>query len=401
MNASTTVAPELATRLVDLRRAIHAEPELGLDLPRTQAKVLDALSGLDVEVTTGTALSSVVAVVRGRRRGRAVLLRGDMDALPLTETSSNRNDAPPPSTIDGVAHACGHDLHVAGVVGAAHLLAARRDELDGDVVLMFQPGEEGYDGARYMIDEGVLDAAGPRVSAAYALHVMASAVPHGVFATRPGPVLSASDYATVTVTGVGGHSAQPHLAADPLPAACAMVTTIQTRIARSIDVFDPVIIGVGRFEAGTAAAIIPTTARFEATLRSFSAAGRERAVALLRDVCTGVAATYGVTVDVEVSSGYGPTINTADEVDRVERTVTEVFGVERFLRWDAPWPASEDFSRVLDEVPGAFVGLGACPPEADPAACVDNHAGGAFFDESVIADAATLLAELAIRRLAT
>lgn len=389
---------DLAARLVALRRAIHAEPELGLDLPRTQAKVLAALDGLGLEVSTGSALSSVVAVVRGRRRGRAVLLRGDMDALPLREEPGS---APVTSRFDGVMHACGHDLHVAGLIGAAHLLAARRDELDGDVVLMFQPGEEGFDGARLMIDEGVLDAAGPRVLAAYAVHVLAAAVPRGVFATRPGTVLSASDEAIVTVTGRGGHSAQPHLAADPLPAACEMVMTVQTRITRGNDAFDPVIVGVGRFEAGTTASIIPDRAEFRATLRSFSRSGRERVARLLTDACHGVAAAHGVHADVDVVAGYGPTVNDPAETAFASEVITGLFGPERLLTWDVPWPASEDFSRVLDELPGCFIGLGAALPGTDPAACANNHSPTARFDEGVILDASRLLAELAMKRLTT
>ncbi|MFV0309870.1 MAG: M20 family metallopeptidase [Desertimonas sp.] len=388
-----------AVDLVELRRAIHAEPEIGLHLPLTQAKVLAALDGLNLEISTGRQLSSVVAVLRGRRRGRAVLLRGDMDALALTEPDDAGPDDPPPSRFPGVMHACGHDLHVAGLVGAAQLLVARAGELEGDVVLMFQPGEEGYDGAALMIDEGVLDAAGPRVDAAYAVHVLAARVPHGVFVSRAGTVLSAADGVVVTVRGGGGHSAQPHLACDPVPAACEMVVAMQARLTRAQDAFDPVIIGVGRFEAGTIASIIPETARFEATVRSFSHDARAAGVSLVEEVCRGVASAYGVTVDVDVTPGYGPTVNDPGEVDRVEAVVGHRFGAGRFRRWEVPWPASEDFSRVLDVVPGAFVGLGATAPGADPERAANNHAPGARFDESVITDAAALLADLAVDAL--
>src|SRR6266581_7348301 len=212
-------AAAISGDLAGLRRAIHREPEIGLHLPRTQEKVLAALDGLPLEITTGRSLSSVTAVLRGARTDRSVLLRGDMDALPVAEGTG----LPYASQVGGAMHACGHDLHTAMLAGAAKLLCARQAELPGTVIFMFQPGEEGYAGARYMIDEGVLDAAGERPVAAYALHVSGNKLPCGMFSTRPGPMLAAADQITVTVHGRGGHASQPHRAADPIPAACEMV----------------------------------------------------------------------------------------------------------------------------------------------------------------------------------
>ena len=187
--------------MVALRRDLHRHPEIGLQLPRTQRAVMDAIAGLGLDVTTGKSLTSVTAVVRGRAGGPAVLLRADMDALPVTELTGLDYA----SEVDGAMHACGHDMHTAMLVGAAHVLAAQRDELAGDVVLMFQPGEEGWDGASYMLDEGVLDAAGRPVSAAFALHVMSAGLSEGMFASRRGTVMAASDSLHVTVRGEGGH----------------------------------------------------------------------------------------------------------------------------------------------------------------------------------------------------
>jgi amidohydrolase len=203
-------AAKLAGEIAELRHAIHREPEIGLDLPKTQAKVLAALDGLPLEISTGRALSSVTAVLRGRgaRRGPVVLLRGDMDALPVTEETG----LPYASAVPGAMHACGHDLHTAMLAGAARLLSARQADLPGTVIFMFQPGEEGHAGARHMIDEGVLDAAGRRPAAAYALHVTSNKLPCGMFSTRPGPMLAAADQITVTVHGRGGHASQPHRA---------------------------------------------------------------------------------------------------------------------------------------------------------------------------------------------
>ena len=224
-------ARALQDDLVRLRRTLHQEPELGLQLPRTQERVLAAIDGLPLDVSTGGSLTSVTAVLRGNGTAdtgaRGVLLRGDMDALPVAERSG----------VDFAAtgetmHACGHDLHTAMLVGAAHVLSARRDQLAGDVVFMFQPGEEGYDGAAHMVDEGVLDAAGRRVDAALALHVTSGMLPAGLFATRPGPVMSAADVLRVTVRGAGGHGSSPHRARDPIPTACEMVTALQTFVTR-------------------------------------------------------------------------------------------------------------------------------------------------------------------------
>ncbi|NTW40824.1 MAG: amidohydrolase, partial [Cellulomonadaceae bacterium] len=194
-------AHAMAPELVALRRALHRVPEIGLHLPKTQSLVLGALEGLGLEVTTGTALSSVVAVLQGDHAGPAVLLRGDMDALPVTEDSGEEFT----SEHVGVMHACGHDLHTAGLVGAARLLAARRDRIAGSVVFMFQPGEEGNHGARIMLDEGVLEAAGEPVVAAYGLHVMSAMIPAGLVTSRAGTMLAAADQLFVTVQGRGGH----------------------------------------------------------------------------------------------------------------------------------------------------------------------------------------------------
>src|SRR5580700_6631778 len=286
-------AEAIAGDLRQLRRAIHREPEIGNDLPRTQEKVLAALDGLPLELTLGRALSSVTAVLRGGQPGPAVLLRGDMAALPITE----RTGLDYASAVTGVMHACGHDLHTAMLAGAARILSARQRELPGNVIFMFQPGEEGHGGAQYMINEGVLDAAGDRPVAAYAVHVASAQYGHAQFATRPGPMMAAADVLDVTVRGHGGHASMPHLSADPIPAACEMVTALQTLVTRRFDVFDPVVITVGSFHAGTVNNVIPDEAAFEATLRSFSHESQSR----LRDetvrLVRSIAEAHGLTAD--------------------------------------------------------------------------------------------------------
>jgi amidohydrolase len=390
-------AATISGDLAELRRRIHRDPEIGLELPRTQAKVLAALDGLPLEVTRGRALSSVTGVLRGARPGPTVLLRADMDALPITE----RTGLPYASAVTGVMHACGHDLHTAMLVGAARLLSARQAELPGNVIFMFQPGEEGQGGAALMISEGLLDAAGGRPVAAYALHAASAQFPRGKFSTRPGSMMAAADILDVTVRGHGGHASQPHLAQDPIPAACEMVTALQTLVTRRFDVFDPVVITVGSFHAGTADNIVPDEAHFLATVRSFSAQARDRVRAASLRLITDLAAAHGLLAEADYLDGYPVTVNDAAETAFAEQAIAELFGEDRLITLANPLPGAEDFSFVLDEVPGAFLMLGAAPEGSDPASAPFNHAADAVFDDAVLPDGAALLAELAVRRLTT
>jgi amidohydrolase len=394
----TDDATAIAGDMARLRRAIHAEPEIGLDLPLTQQKVLAALDGLPLEVTTGAALSSVTAVLRGTRNsgGPVVLLRGDMDALPVTE----RTGLDFASKLDGAMHACGHDLHTAMLAGAARLLSARRDELAGSVVFMFQPGEEGYAGARYMIEEGVLDAAGERAAAAYALHVASAQLPCGVFSTRPGPMMAAAEVLDVTVHGHGGHGSQPHHAADPIPVACEIVMALQAMVTRKFDIFDPVVITVGSFHAGTTDNVIPDSAHFLATVRSFSPASREQVRDAALRVVRNIASAHGLSASAEFTNSYPVTVNDQAEAQFAADVVAGVLGERRYVGQTNPQAGAEDFSYVLEQVPGAFVMLGACAPGADPATAPFNHSADAVFDDAVLSDGAALYAELALRRLA-
>ncbi|GAB2739596.1 M20 metallopeptidase family protein [Nocardioides pakistanensis] len=392
------LAKRHAPAMVDLRRALHRAPELGLHLPDTQARVLEALDGLPLEVTTGTGLSSVVAVLRGGAGGPGspvVLLRGDMDALPVTEEV----DVDYRSEREGLMHACGHDLHVAGLVGAARILCDLREELAGDVVFMFQPGEEGPGGAAPMIEEGLLEAAGRPVDAAYAVHVTSSEHPLGQWFARPGAMMSAVDRAVVTMRGAGGHGSQPHRALDPVPALCEVVLALQTMVTRTFDAFDSVVLTVGRISAGTADNIIPDTAELAATLRTFSPETRDTAVAAIERVAHGVAAAHGLTAEVSFSESYPATVNDDAEYALAVEAVGDLFGPERFTLMPNPEMGSEDMSFVMQQVPGAYLFVSACGAE-DYEHAPDNHSPRASFDDSVVPDAAALLAEVARRRLA-
>jgi amidohydrolase len=394
MDSARTIGPDL----VALRRELHRIPEIGNDLPLTQQAVLRALDGLDLEVTTGNGLSSVVAVLRGGAAGPdspVVLLRGDMDGLPVTEEVPVDYASEHP----GVMHACGHDLHVAALVGAARLLHERRAELAGDVVLMFQPGEEGPGGAQPMIAEGLLDAAGRPVDAAYALHVASSEYRFGQWFARPGPIFAAADEVRVRVLGKGGHGSSPHRAKDPIPVACEIVLALQAMVTRGFDVFDPVVVTVGRIAGGTKENIIPDTAELDATVRSLSAASRAKVQADIERLATGIAAAHGLEVTVDHRLGYPVTVNDEREYARAVGAVTDLFGSDRFTLMPEPELGSEDMSFVLDRVPGAYLLVSACP-DADFDAAPDNHSPRAAFDDAVLPDAAAWLAEVAIRRLA-
>lgn len=384
-------AAALLPALQELRRDLHQHPEVGLDLPRTQQKVLEALADLDVEVTTGKELTSVVAVVRGARPGPTVLLRGDMDALPVHEEV----DLPYRSTNDAM-HACGHDLHTVGLVGAARLLAAHRDRLAGSVVLMFQPGEEGWNGASLMIEEGVLEAAGQLPERAYAVHVGTG--PRGLFMTKPGPVLASATTVEVTLHGRGGHASAPAEALDPVPALAELVLAMQSMVTRKVDVVDPAVLTVTRLSAGDANNVIPDRASLGGTLRTFSMATLDKVEAELRRLVDGVAAAHGLTAEVTISRDYHATVNDEEATAQVDALIREVFGPERHVTIPSAYMGSEDFSFVLERVPGCYVFLGALPEHVPPGT-VYPHAPQVEFDDSVLADQAALLAHLAWQHL--
>ncbi len=388
-------AAAISSEIAELRHSIHREPEIGLDLPKTQRKVLEALDGLPLEISRGQSLSSVTAVLRGGRPGQTVLLRGDMDALPVDE----RTGVPYASQVPGTMHACGHDLHTAMLAGAARLLSARQADLAGNVIFMFQPGEEGGGGARIMISEGVLDAAGERPAAAFALHVASSVLPLGLVAGRAGTAMAAADTLHVTVRGRGGHGSQPHLAADPIPAACEIVTALQTMVTRKFDVFDPVVLTVGTFHAGTTDNVIPDDAAFVATVRTFSPQSRDRvrdaALRLIRQI----AAAHNLDADAAFVDGYPVTVNDQAEFGFAAQTAGDLLGEGKFQTTAFPLTGSEDFSYVLEQVPGAFLMVGACPDGTDPRTAPYNHSAEAVFDDAVLADGTALYAELALRKL--
>ena len=346
--AAQAIQPDV----VDLRRRLHRQPEMGLHLPLTQAVVAGELTRLGLEPKLGGTTTSVVAVIDGAMPGPTILLRADMDALPLGE-DTGLDFA---SEVPGVMHACGHDTHVAMLLGATRLLVERRDRLAGRVLLMFQPGEEGFHGARSMLDEGLLED-GPHgaggVEQAVALHI-STRYPSGTINVRPGALMAAADRIEATVRGRGGHASTPHLSLDPMPSAAAFVLALQTAITREIDVFDPAVLTIARLDGGTTNNIIPETVAIEGTIRTVSAATRERMHALVRRVAAGVAATYGTTIDLDIVAGYPVTMNDPEVTARVRAIAVDLAGEDRVHDLAAPVMGAEDFSYVTERVPGAM-----------------------------------------------
>ncbi|MFN8075998.1 MAG: M20 family metallopeptidase [Kineosporiaceae bacterium] len=390
-------AEALAPSLTDLRHRLHRAPEVGLQLPGTQALLREELAGLDLELSEGSSLTSLTGVLRGGATPSegprpVVLLRADMDALPVTEEATN---GVPLSEHEGRMHACGHDLHMSGLVGGLRLLHGRRDRLSVDVVAMFQPGEEGWDGAAHMVAEGVLDAAGRRADAAFALHVF-SGQALGSVATRPGPLMAASDGVYITVRGRGGHGSAPHTSLDPVPAACEIVLALQTALTRSVDPLAAAVITVGVIRAGTKRNVIPDEVELEATVRTFDPAVRSVVEALITRVATGIAAAHGVTADVRYQAEYPVTVNDGREASYALEVAAALYGERAAVRMPQPITGSEDFSRVLAEVPGAMAFVGACPPGSDPATAPSNHSPRATFDDAALPMCAALYAGFAL-----
>ncbi|MCD2188352.1 M20 family metallopeptidase [Actinomycetospora sp. SF1] len=387
-------ARSLQPDTVALRRTLHRQPELGLDLPQTQAAVLAVLRDLPVTITCGRSSTSVVATLTGTRPGPVVLLRADMDALPLHEDTGLDHA----SRVEGAMHACGHDLHTAMLASAARLLAGRRDRLAGTVVFMFQPGEESKHGALSMLSEGVLEAGGALPSSAMALHVT-SRLASGTLQTRAESIMASSDDFTVTVHGAGGHASAPHDALDPVPAAAAMVGALHTMVGRRISAFDPAVLTVAHLTAGTTTNVIPETATLEGTVRTLAEQTREQLLTELHRVCTGTAGAYGCTADVEIDRGYPVTVNDGEVAERVADVGRSVLGSRFVEPMPDPIMGSEDFSYVLGRVPGALAFLGACPPDVDPAEAPPNHSNRVVFDEEAMVAGVALYAGYALEVL--
>ena len=386
-------AKDLMPMVVALRREIHKFPELGLHLPETTRRAKEALAGLDVEIAECKSTTSLIVTLKGARQGPTILLRGDMDALPMPEDT----DLDFKSQNEGRMHACGHDSHTAMLVGAVHLLHRNRERLNGNVKFFFQTGEEGHAGARHVIEEGLLDAA-PAPSAAFAIHISPN-IPTGVISSKPGPLMAATDTINIAVKGKGGHASMPHFARDPIPVACEIVTALQSLVTRRIEAFDPVVLSITKIEAGTTQNVIPETAKLLGTLRSFSEKSRVAAREGIARIADHIAKAHEMEAIVDLEPGYPVTVNDAKFFEFARGVTIDLLGERGFLKQPAPIMGAEDFSYVLHKMPGCMFFLGVAPEGVSHAHAHACHSNRMLMDEAAMAHGVALHAAIAERFL--
>jgi amidohydrolase len=385
-------AEALADELTAIRRDLHMHPEMGFEEVRTAGIVADRLNSLGYEVVAGVGKTGVVGLLQGGLPGeRTVLLRFDMDALPIDEA----NDVPYRSQVPGVMHACGHDAHVAIGLGVANVLAKHRDQLPGTVKLMFQPAEEGLGGALAMIADGVLDHIGPPVDRALGLHV-SSQHPLGTAAMRVGPMMAAGARLTITVHGKGGHGARPNETVDAVVVAAQIVNMLQTIVSRNLDPDDIGIVSIGSIHAGNAGNVIAETATMQGTIRSFTEETKELLRRRVPEVAQMTAVALGATAVVEINEGIDATVNAEEPTLLMAAAAGAVLG-EGNIQMDYRTTGGEDFSAVLARVPGNFFFLGARNDERGINA--PHHNPRFDIDERCLPQGVAILCDAAVRSL--
>lgn len=384
MSALLEIPETVVSDVVAMRRDLHVHPELGFQEHRTAGIVADRLRSLGFEVHTGIAETGVVGVMRGNAPGRTIMLRADMDALPIVE----ENDHPYRSSVEGTMHACGHDGHVAILLGAAQLIADGRDRLAGTVCLVFQPAEEGQGGARVMVESGMLERFG--IERAYGLH-LSSKYPTGTLGFREGPFYASSDSIEIDILGRGGHGAAPHDTVDPIYTAAEFVTAVQHVVSRNIDPLEPSVITIGSIHGGTIHNVIPRTVRMLGTVRAFSDDVRnampQRIERVLKACCEETGASYAfeylwrypVTANDPEQNRYAQTL--------AERTIGEqrVFAAEKLM-------GAEDFSFFARRVPACFYTLGA---NGGPSTGNPHHSSTFDIDEAALPSGVAMMTALA------
>ncbi|HVR84406.1 MAG TPA: amidohydrolase [Planctomycetota bacterium] len=370
------ISPEVKSNtkeLIAIRRTIHQNPEQGFKEFKTAALIRSRLKGWGIEhksmCGTGT-----VALIKGSRPGPTMLIRADMDALPVLE----KNTVPYCSRNKGVMHACGHDGHTAMALMAAKLLHKRRTAFRGNLKIMFQPAEEGPGGAGPMIDEGLLR--GPKVDAAFAIH-MWNDLPTGRLGVRSGPVFASADEFRIKIVGRGGHGAAPHQTVDPVAAAAQVITACQNIVSRKVDPTKSAVVTFGQIHGGTRHNIIPDVVDMTGTVRAFEEPVRRLLQREIPKVAGGVASALGAKVDFSYHRGYPPTINEEAMTDLVRDSVREAAGTAAAVEQDVSMGA-EDMSLVLQEVPGCYFFLGSMNPRKG--LVYPHHSAQFNFDEEAL-----------------
>ncbi|MCC6705839.1 MAG: amidohydrolase [Thermomicrobiales bacterium] len=383
-------AEEILPGVIADRRFLHENPELSFQEYETAKFVAERLRaiGLD-EVQTGVAETGVVGLLHGHKPGKTVLLRADMDALPIDEA----NDVPYKSTKPGVMHACGHDAHTAILLGVARVLASKRDAFAGTVKFIFQPAEEGLGGAKAMVEAGVLE--NPHVDGVFGLHV-AQWVPTGIVQARDNTAMMGANQLSIKIQGRGGHGAQPHLTIDPIAVGCAIVTSMQTVISRTNDPIAAGVLTIGAFNAGSAANVIPDTAQLEGGIRSVTVEQRDALIQRATEIAIGVGRGMGAEVTVDTSRGVSPTVNDPEMAALVREVAAEMIPADRVVQGELV-AGSEDFSEFLNERPGAFFLVGT---RSEEKGFVGSHHNPSFdIDEEPMSIGISVLAGTAMRFL--
>lgn len=383
----TIHAPNVMAEVLATRHHLHRFPEIGLSEFKTSDYVAEQLAALGYEVTRGLAKTGVVATLRNGGSERSIGIRADFDALPILEETG----LPYASEIPGVMHACGHDGHTAMLLGAAKILAERRN-FDGVIHLIFQPAEENFGGARIMIEDGLFDRF--PCDAVFALHNDPD-IPFGHFALREGPIMAAVDECKITVNGRGGHGAEPQSTADPIVCGASIVMALQTIVSRNIHPLDPTVITVGGFHAGAASNVIPERAEMVLSIRSFDPDVRDQLERRIRAVAEGQAASYGMGVTIDYQRGYDPTINHKDETDFVRDLAVSFAGQDKVYDLPRPMMGSEDFAYMLAKRPGTYFFLGTQRTPDDP----PLHHPRYDFNDDILPVGTTFWVELAERYL--
>ncbi|AOG11048.1 MAG: amidohydrolase [Alphaproteobacteria bacterium] len=383
----TIHAPNVMAEVLATRHHLHRFPEIGLSEFKTSDYVAEQLTAFGYEVTRGLAKTGIVATLRNGSSERSIGIRADFDALPILEETG----LPYASEIPGVMHACGHDGHTAMLLGAAKILAERRN-FDGVIHLIFQPAEENFGGARIMIEDGLFDRF--PCDAVFALHNDPE-IPFGHIALREGPIMAAVDECKITVNGRGGHGAEPQSTADPIVCGASIVMALQTIVSRNIHPLDPTVITVGGFHAGAASNVIPERAEMVLSIRSFDPKVRDQLEQRIRAVAEGQAASYGMGVTIDYERGYDPTINHKAETDFVRDLAVSFAGQDKVYDLPRPMMGSEDFAYMLAKRPGSYFFLGTQRTPNDP----PLHHPRYDFNDDILPVGTTLWVELAERYL--
>ncbi|HHV73011.1 MAG TPA: amidohydrolase [Clostridia bacterium] len=379
-------AEELKPVLVELRRKIHAHPELGFEEEKTAALIAETLQKLEFEVQTGIAKTGVVGLLRGEKAGKTIAFRADMDALALQE----ENDKPYASLHPGKMHACGHDAHTTSLLGAAMILKELQNNLPGNIKFIFQPAEESTGGAKPMIEEGVL--ANPQVDAIFAPHVWPD-YPAGKITVQYGPTMAAPDYFEIEITGKSGHGALPHKSIDAIIVACQVVNSLQTIVSRKRDPLDPLVLSIGTIQGGSAFNVIADRVKMTGTVRTFNLETREKMPLLMEEIISGICKAFGADYKFKYEKYFPPTINDEKMTAIAEKSAAKIVGKENVIVETKPSMGGEDFSFFLQEVPGSYIKIG-----------INNPAKGIIYplhhpkfdlDEDVLPITAALMAQIA------